>query len=672
MNAYYASNIGEFLNVPVEAIRDALVMASGRQFFSLKRTQGVAWRKQINILRAALSFVRDHIASAKDWGILLEFSIPRRQRRIDAVILAHNLIVVLEFKSSVSARSRAAARQVEDYALNLADFHLPSQNRRIIPVLVTPGTPDVHPPRRAEWVQSVWHTDPDQLGSALLSAFESCSNPENQPLDRLVWERSSYLPAPNIIEAATALYARASVREIAHSHSGVESLTKTTGFILKAAQEAQHNGNKVICFVTGIPGAGKTLAGLNLVHSPEIREEGRPASVFISGNGPLVKILRAALVMDSVKNKRETKTDAEYNASAFIQNVHHFVSAHLNPNVTENPPERVVVFDEAQRAWNATRNEKRYPDEGPLWHVSEPEMILRIMDRHSGWAMVVALVGGGQEINEGEAGLAAWGAALEKFPSWRVLASPEALEGGQSVAGNVLFTGDADKKRVAQEPTLHLDTFVRSPKAEKVAEWVNALLIGKSARAAEIAREFENFPVSITRDISTAREWLRSNTRGERRCGLIASSGAARLRAFGIETSTGFRHGYPYERWFLASPEDVRSSFQLEVVASEFEIQGLELDNVGVCWGGDFVWNRHSQSWFACTFRGSQWQAVQASERYEQARNKYRVLLTRARRGLLIWVPRGNTSDPTQNVEAMTETADYLRGCGCGSLDPDR
>jgi hypothetical protein len=668
MSAYYASSVGEFLNTSQKEVRDFLVTGS-QQFPNLSSTQAESWQDQIAILQAALSALKQRLPSAVNWGVLLEFSIPRRQRRIDAVILARDVIFVLEFKSGRSDRTRSAARQVEDYALDLADFHLPSHKRTIIPIVVADGASDGEMVRTSEWVQSVKHADADRLVMVLVSAFELCSSPEARPIDWSAWQRGVYCPVPTIIEAATALYAGASVREITQSHSGIENLTKTTDFILRAIEAAQRSDTKLICFLTGIPGAGKTLAGLNLAHSPEIRHENRPASVFMSGNRPLIKILRAALAKDAMERTGETKQKIGRHVRTFIQNVHQFVSLYLERENGEASYERAIIFDEAQRAWTTEHNIKKHPKKGPQWHVSEPEMILKIMSRHSGWAVIVALVGGGQEIHEGEAGLAAWGAALEKFPDWHVLASPEALDGGPSVAGNVLFPERVSPNIVSREPLLHLDTFVRSPKAEKLAEWVNHILKGESDRAAQITLGFDQFPVVITREVSVAREWLQRNTRGERRCGLVASSGAARLRAYGIEVSTGFRHGYPYEQWFLASSEDVRSSFQLEVVASEFEIQGLELDNVGVCWGGDFVWSHHSQSWLARTFRGPKWQAVQAPERYEQARNKYRVLLTRARRGLLIWVPRGDKSDPTQNVQAMDETADYLRDCGCRSLD---
>lgn len=298
-------------------------------------------------------------------------------------------------------------------------------------------------------------------------------------------------------------------------------------------------------------------------------------------------------------------------------------------------------------------------------------MVLRIMDRHPDWAVVVALVGGGQEIHHGEAGLAEWGKALARgFGHWRVLASPEALERGESVAGSVLFNENSATVPITREPLLHLQTCVRAHRAESLANWVNRMLIGDLRRAAEIAKTFDQFPIAITRDLDRTKTWLQENTRGTRRCGLVASSGAVRLRAFGIETSQAIREAYSYPLWFLSSRGDVRSSYQLETVATEFEIQGLELDNVGLCWGGDLTWDLESKSWLVSYFSGKRWIAIKSSHyRYVQTFNKYRVLLTRGRQGLIIWTPRGDPNDATRNVAAMDQTTSYLLDCGAILID---
>jgi Uncharacterized conserved protein (DUF2075) len=673
MPAYYANSVGEFLRTPLCEVSNKLTVGNAEfGFRSMYSDLVKSWQKDIAVLQRGLSSICCDCPSASGWGILLEFPIPRRQRRIDAVILARDVIFVLEFKTG--KKLAPARRQVEDYALDLAAFHEASHNRTIVPIVVAPVVaPPVKNVDRSfpeEWVQPVISVAVDELATAILSAFNSYSFPDRKPIFWRAWDDGPYHPVPTIIEAATALFAGISIREITHTHAGLQNLTATTQFILEAVRKAHRKNQKLICFVTGVPGAGKTLAGLNLAHDPRIRGEGRRASVFMSGNGPLIKILRQALLNDYAIRSGKRKGKARRYVEGLVQNIHEFVKTNLNRRTSQPNHEHVIVFDEAQRAWSAEKNAKQHSSKTSRWHVSEPEMVLSIMDRHRDWAAIVALIGGGQEIHEGEAGLKAWGEALQNsFRHWQIFAPPEALIGGESVAGRTLFDGDLRRIRLAREPILHLRTAARSYRAKAMAEWVNRVLTGDAAKAAELTKKFENFPIVLTRNLATAKEWLRRKTRGERRCGLIGSSGAARLRALGIETSKGFRDGYLYDRWFLAPPEDVRSSFQLEVVATEFEIQGLELDNIGLCWGGDLVWDSTSHVWRAFDFKVTKWREVRSHERYVRAVNKYRVLLTRAREGLLIWVPRGDQSDPTRNIAAMDETADYLEQCGCRSLD---
>jgi hypothetical protein len=669
--AYYASTVDDFLAASTDSVLALLVKGHTSEFSTLEAYQVEAWRDEITVLRQALSEVRHSLLSVSGWGVLLEFRIPRIGHRIDAVVLAHDVICVVEFKAGTTDQHSFAVRQVEDYALELADFHHPSYNRFIVPIVVSRGRTDGHKPLRADWVQEVRLAAPDHLGAVLTSASRLSGELRKVQIEYAGWNEGQYRPVPTIIEAATALYAGASVREITHSHSGLENLTRTTEFVLEAVAKAQNERAKFVCFITGIPGAGKTLAGLNLVHDPQIQRDGRPTPVFMSGNGPLVDILREALAVDSANRNNRSKRETRRQVKTFVQNIHHYVQDNLERDDSPPPHEQVIVFDEAQRAWSAERNQKKHSKRSDRWHVSEPEMVLRIMDRHPDWAVVVALVGGGQEIHRGEAGLAEWGKTLgTKFKHWRILASPEALDGGESVAGSVLFSGNLPKMQITREPLLHLKTCVRAHRAEALATWVNQVLSGDIHRAAKTAKTFDQFPIVITRNFDRAKAWLRANTRGKRRCGLVASSGAVRLRAYGIETSQAIREAYSYPLWFLADKDDVRSSYQLETVATEFEIQGLELDNVGLCWGGDLAWDPGSQLWLVSHFLGKRWVAVKSAHyRYAQTFNKYRVLLTRSRQGLIIWVPRGDPKDVTRSVAAMDRTVDCLVACGATLID---
>jgi hypothetical protein len=666
--AYYRRTIAEFLQASASEVLGELT--SGNRQFGFSEVEGEtidAWQEEIICLKDQLTQFSKSLRGALQCGLLLEFPIPRRQRRIDAVLLAGQLIFVLEFKSGASGAAWSSGRQAEDYALDLSYFHAPSHQCVIIPAVVAPGLAYRASCDVGGNVRSLASVPLEKLASFLCSTFQAEKAGDQTQLDPKDWDEGLYEPVPTVIEAAMALYAGMSVREIARSHAGEENLIGVTDFLLDAVSRAQARQEKIICFVTGIPGAGKTLAGLNLVHNRQIHRDGRPASVFMSGNGPLVEILREALAVDCARRTATTLGRARKEVETFVQNIHHFVKDNLERPADQTPYENAIVFDEAQRAWNSEQNSKKYRKRSLVWHVPEPEMVLTIMDRHKDWASIIALVGGGQEIHDGEAGLSEWGRALAKYPHWRVFVSPEALRGGESVGGASLFDGKPIKNVVVEENALHLKVCIRSHQATDLASWVNAVLQGNSKAAAQLSGRFESFPVVLTRHLGQAKNWLLEHARGERRCGLVASSGATRLRAFGIETSMAIREAYSYPHWFLKPRGDVRSSYQLEVVATEFEIQGLELDMAGLCWGGDLVWDSMIDQWRPLQFSGTRWKdAKQTKAIYIQ--NKYRVLMTRAREGLVIWVPEGDLNDPTRDVTVMDDTAEYLIRCGAVPL----
>lgn len=667
MRAYYRNSLAEFLKASPSEVAFTLVEQNGRFGFAELKTDAVdAWKDEVLLLQTQLLLLSAKLAEAVHWGILLEFTIPRRQRRIDAVLLAGRVIFVIEFKSGTTSTAEGR-RQAEDYALDLAYFHQPSHSRVIVPILIVPDL-QLEAPRKIEGdVRTVGTASPNLIAHLLFSVAQAETSTHEPQISLEQWDEGAYEPVPTVIEAAIALYQGMSVREIARSHAGQENLAKVADFLLESIRNAQLQGQKVICFVTGIPGAGKTLAGLNLVHSQDIRGEGRSVAVFLSGNGPLIKVLQEALARDFKKRNNSTLREGKKRVKTFVQNVHTFVKTHLEDKsaVVEN----TIVFDEAQRAWSEEKNRKEHEDKSENWHLSEPEMILKIMDRHQDWALIVALVGAGQEIHEGEAGLSEWGRALAKYRHWRVLVSPEGLKGGKGIEGAALFDKARGANVVVEEPALHLNVSIRSHQAVALAEWVNYVISGNETEAVKLSASLNEFPLILCRDISQTREWLVNKTRGKRRCGLIASSGAARLRAHGLETSISFRKAYQYPRWFLDWPEDdVRSSCQLEVLATEFEIQGLEVDITGLCWGGDLIWDNSERQWRTRQFTGSKWKLIKG-EKAVQTLNKYRVLMTRAREGMVIFVPKGDSSDATQNVVGMNDTAEYLIRCGATRLE---
>jgi hypothetical protein len=677
MPAFYRATVSGFLNADPAAVIGELNLQSRHAVSSLRLTTVVSWERTVKVLRAALHEVAAKLPAAGVWGVLLEYEVPRRDCRIDCVLLAGQVIFVLEFKTGTVESPSAAKRQVEHYAIELRDFHQESRNKPIVPIAVLASGGAFQPQLAQDLpdpVRPVQITGDATLCTALLQITQAhAADVATGQIGLAAWDGSAYAPIPNIVEAAQLLFARQSVREISHAHTEAFNLTKTTDVLVEAVRRAQREHRKLICFVTGVPGAGKTLAGLNAVHSPDLIRDGRPAGAFLSGNGPLVKVVTEALAQDHHHRTGEILAESRRRIRTFIQSVHGFLKEYRPAD--RLPPERVVVFDEAQRAWDAVKVRKELlrratsEERGLLDSAdSEPALMLSIMDRLPDWAVIVALVGGGQEIHDGEAGLAEWGRAVrEQYPHWEVVASPEALEGGSSVAGSRLFSGSGfGPVTVRREAHLHLPVAVRSFRAQAVADWVNAVVNGNAEEAARVAAQVASFPIRLTRSVDEARRWLRQQTRGFRRCGLLASSGALRLRAHGIEVSSGFRDGFPFEEWFLAGRDDVRSSNRLEVALTEFECQGLELDWVGVCWGGDFAWSQ--DGWQFRQFKGTSWQSVQKAATREFIRNKYRVLLTRAREGLVIWIPEGSAEDETRPPAWFDLTADFLARCGAAAL----
>lgn len=665
MASFYRASVGEFLTKSVEQIIATLsVSYANRGYTRQYSDQTLTWERDVSSLRKTLEDCVTRLAHASSWGLLLEFSIPRKEMRIDAVLLIGDEIVVLETKSGDAFQQ--ARRQIQEYALLLHYFHQASADRRIVPVIVSPeaGDPnldelnqyELFPQLAIYWINKVILSSWNELSKVL------CAVDKGKDLRMPVesWDDSPYFPVPSIIDAALALRSGLSIREIAHSEASefeIESVRQTIqGYVEKARSESQH----AICFLTGVPGSGKTLVGLSLAHSGENKST---AIHFMSGNGPLVQVLQHLFTQESMRsgaNALQARTEAR----TLIENVHVFARYHTDDN-QEQPSNHAIVFDEAQRAWNRAQHMKKFKRD-----YSEPEMLLRIMERHVDWAVVIALVGGGQEINDGEAGLEEWGRALAgSLKKWVVYASPEVLDGGPSTAGRKLFDDSTKRVVVQTNSSLHLRTSNRSLRAEKLSIWVNHLLDGNAEEAAAL-KIAERFPVFLSRDLHEVRVKLKEQGIGANRYGLIGSSAAARLRAEGLEPSSTFHAEYPWEHWYLAEENDLRSSYRCEVFATEFEIQGLELDWVGLCWGGDFIWN-DAQGWQLRSLRpgpNNKWNAIKKEEKKMYRRNAYRVLLTRARQGMFIFIPKGNPEDATNTPEEFDATAQFLLRCGVTPL----
>jgi hypothetical protein len=655
IKAYYSAPVSCFLGDDPDRI---LGILTAQHHHALEETQRWAWLQEISILKDAL-------VGRPTGRIFLEFYIPRMGKRADALLITENIVFVLEFKVGAAAHGSVALDQVEDYALDLKNFHEGSHTAPIVPVLIS-TTAQSQPVADLKFAQDLVAAPLSTNSTDLSSLIEGvCASRAFQNLDIEDWISKGYRPTPTIVEAAEILYRTHSVADISRSDSGAKNLRETTASVGKAIDQARLSRTKAICFVTGVPGSGKTLAGLNIA-TRRSEEHADEHAVFLSGNGPLVNVLREALARDKARRESIAKKLAERQVRGFIQNIHHFRDEYVGN--TDVPDEKVVIFDEAQRAWTREQaasfmqRKRGQPD----FNMSEPEFLVSVMDRHPDWCTIVCLVGGGQEINTGEAGISEWINALEiRFPDWHVHVSPRiALPEYGSKERVEKFLASP---RVHQDENLHLSVSMRSFRAEALSSFVGSVIDNDPESAKEFYKRIKaDYPVYLTRELLAAKSWLRRKARGSERSGLVASSGAMRLRPEGIHIKAEIEP----PNWFLNANSDVRSSCYLEEVASEFDIQGLELDWVGVCWDGDF---HHARgAWVCQAFKGTKWQSVKDESRQLYLRNAYRVILTRARQGMVLFIPRSDGIDRTRPPAFYDGTFEFLRSCGIPMLEGNK
>ena len=650
--SYYSARIREFLDEKPETLLGKLMVSDE---FSTTDLQKNAWRKEIDILQ-------DQLRSVENGDIAFEYTIPRMGHRIDVVCIIRGLIFLLEFKVGDSEYRKSTADQVMDYALDLKYFHELSADRYIIPISIPTEAPSVcnEVSFMEDKISNVLKCMKDNIGLTINSVLSSV---QDQDLSIADWINSRYAPTPTIIEAAQAMYRNHSVKDISRNDAGAHNLTATTETINQIIDDCKRNHKKAICFVTGVPGAGKTLAGLNIANERHNFDADEHA-VFLSGNGPLVDILQAALAKDRSSRMGITIAEAKKETKSFIQIIHRFRDEALTTN---NPPaEKVAIFDEAQRAWNEESltdfmKRKKGVD---AFNQSEPEFLIRIMDRHQDWAVIVCLVGGGQEIYNGEAGIIDWFRALQKkFRNWHIYLSDKITDseyvGNSSI--EELLTGCSYSLR----PALHLGVSLRSFRSEKLAEFVKLLLDNEPSAAAAVYSELSiHYPIILTRDLDKAKEWIRKKARGTERYGLLASSEGKRLRGIGIWVPSVINH----VGWFLNEKGNVDSSYFFEVAASEFKVQGLEIDYSILAWDADL--RRSGKGFDYFKFRGTRWNHVNNMQQQKYLKNAYRVLMTRARQGMIIFVPSGTDpeDDPTRDSAFYDDIYKYLRSCGIKEL----
>ena len=658
-SAWYGAPIGRFIATNEQQIIGELLGASD---FEVTLEQKAAWTQEIKVLHAAL-------ANVEGW-LALEFHIPRLGSRVDAVVVSGPALIPIEFKVGERAYTRADLNQAWDYALDLKNFHAASHAAAIFPLLLAtdapfsddswqPSHPDgVHPPRRS---------NSSDLARAIAEAREKAVGPA---LDGAEWSTGPYRPTPTIIEAARALYASHTVDAISRNDAGAKNLAVTSRAVESVIECAARDRFKAIVFVTGVPGAGKTLVGLN-VATRRRRDDNAINAVFLSGNGPLVAVLREALTRDEFSRRKSAgaavrKGTIAQEVKPFIQNIHHFRSEGVRTlESLEVASEHVVIFDEAQRAWDLakTADFMKRKKGLPGFERSEPQFLIEYMDRHRDWAVVICLVGGGQEINTGEAGISTWlDAVRAHFPGWRAYISPE-LTDSEYAAGHALEQLDG-VTQIERDPDLHLSVSMRAFRSERVSAFVKALLdLDKEAARTLLGQVTERYPIAVTRNLDAAKRWTRERARGSERYGLVASSGAQRLKPHAVDV----RVNVDPVHWFLNDAADTRSSYYMEDVATEYQIQGLELDWICVSWDADLRFN--GREWQHRSFSAKGWQKIKALERQRYLVNAYRVLLTRARQGMVIFVPPGDPADPTRPPEFYDATYAYLRGVGIAAIE---
>ena len=675
--AYYCNSIPGFIADKSTDIVGRLV----RHAFDINKEQANAWENQVGELQRRLE------ECGMEGDIIFEYDIVRLGKRIDVILLICHMVFSLEFKNGKDIFTAQDAQQAEDYAIDIKNFHKESEDLYVCPILIATEAPKYHKPQSSDcYPDKQIHLQRENIETLIPKITELSSlYGDDGEIDFDKWFNSPYYPTPTIITAAVEAYSSHNLSQIAQSEAGQENTNLCESKIYEIIEYAKTQKKKCVCFVTGVPGAGKTLVGLDVVDK-SLDDKADGLSVYLSGNGPLVEVLREALKKSVEANDREReelwrrakksggkvfdvpKPEKLFNKhtqaaiNTLIQSSYAFKkdnASHRNPT-----PENILIFDEAQRVWNQERMSRKH--DNPIMAVSEPKLLFSIMDRHEDWAVMICLVGLGQDIYDGEVGINEWfRCGIEEFNEWELFYSPSIFR--QVEDKNIDQDMILSCPRCHQISELHLKTSIRSFRADKQCQFVDSLLDNNPKRTVEVYREIaEKYPVFITRDYDQAKQWVRARVRGSQRSGVLACSSAQRLKPEGIYVPKEI----DVKNWFLAPSDDLRSSNMLEVVASEFKVQGLEIDWAIVCWDADLRRSKNGKEWDHYTFRGTRWNKRNKPEQKRYLVNSYRVLLTRARQGMVIFVPKGVNpeEDPTRDSEFYDRIYSYLISCGIKEL----
>lgn len=655
--AYYYNDICTFIEDDSKNIISELV----RHSFEINVEQRDAWENQINELKNRLS------SSKMEGDIIFEYDIVRLGKRIDVILLIRHMVFSLEFKNGKSVYTAEDARQAEDYAIDIKNFHKESEDLYVCPILIATNAKKIENQIITAYSDKQIKLQKENADSFIYKVKTIADvYGDDAKINFKRWFNSPYYPTPTIIDAAIQAYMNHNMTEIAHSEAGQENIDKCEDSIQSVIEYAREHDEKCICFVTGVPGAGKTLVGLDVV-TQNMAKGTEFSSVYLSGNGPLVDVLREALTKSSKRLLHGEKVDKSRAAlNTLIQGSHDFRKYHMT-FVDEVPVERIIIFDEAQRVWNETKMKKKTSEKNKKsLEVSEPHFIVNTMNKHKGWAVIICLVGLGQDIYDGETGINEWfRTIIEHFKEWRIFYSPDIFDQVEDTTVDRKMIENF--KNAYKNSSLHLKTSIRSFRADKQSLFIDYLLNNNSKMAKEIYSKIKDkYPIFVTRDIKTAKKWCRSQVRGSQRCGVVACSSAQRLKPEGIYVSKDI----DVVNWFLAPADDLRSSNMMEVVASEFKVQGLEIDWAVVCWDADLR-RSNDNNWDYYSFRGTKWLHRNKEDQKRYLLNAYRVLLTRARQGMIIFVPEGVDAeeDCTRNHKYYDAIYEYLISCGIEELE---
>ena len=686
--AYYCNSIPGFIRDNADSIVGQLV----RHAFGIGTAQTDAWSNQINELQNRLE------NNGIEGDIIFEYDIIRLGKRIDVILLIRHMVFSLEFKNGKDVFTAQDAQQAEDYALDIKNFHKESENLYVCPILIATDAPEYSKPQSLDcYSDKQVYLQRENINTLVPKVYQIAQKyGDDNEIDFDKWFNSPYHPTPTIIAAAVEAYSSHTLSQIANSEAGQEGIEKCQNAILRIIKDAKDNNKKCLCFVTGVPGAGKTLVGLNVV-AKNLANGIENYSAYISGNGPLVEVLREALKKsakskylstgkeDGVKysltkeeielledsssktlTKKEKNSKIETSINSLIMSSYHFKKEY---SVDRRPPvDHVLVFDEAQRVWDKEKMIQKHDDD-PFYRVSEPHLLMSVMDRHNDWAVMVCLVGLGQDIYDGEVGINEWfRCGLSEFDGWDLYYSPEIFSQNEDRLTVQELT--ANNNRCHEVEGLHLKTDLRSFRADKLCEFTDALLDNDPVKAQNVYNQIvDKYPIYITREYSLAKKWAKRSVRGSQRCGVLACSSAQRLKPEGIYVPTDI----DVKNWFLAPSDDLRSSNMMEVVASEFKVQGLEIDYAVVCWDADLRRSADGDNWDYYNFRGTKWNKRNKPEQRRYLVNSYRVLLTRARQGMVLFVPHGvdPDEDPTRNSDYYDNIYNYLLSCGIKELSEE-